>query len=516
MHLNAFIFYTSSPSNGKKMRCFGSTNEFTVGVVFALPQANTDATSSSIKSSYLDPAVEDEALETSKTYSWPSGYSAKTEFNIDERGNLINGRGKEVVTLNQLRKMNHNYLYDKDHILACGRVVKGGLKVVPYNEVFLKVGGGKSISSSTSVSAMKERSYDKGVGLPVAIFVRTAEYGNLVSLLRTRARILSILGKKGRGPSGTVDSTGSHTDTDRKCRGPFIDDNIPLLMITPDGGAKVLTQSMQTQLLHNLASNLNPFQNPMISYKTEIGMTDEKAMQQKMEELIDLEAHEIKNKLTAEERARLAGGFGATDDSVAALLLSVMEQDNLENVEHGKDGKLQDIVNEGLSNAVRAGDYHTSRQLLILYTLVASKGRKVTTGKENDATNDNNNPVGYESDNSDSFTPAQLHTVEPNLSPERCVTPPPSSQEINLVAPTPLHSPKDPKITTIGKPSSKDVSDLERLAPPPPPPLDTDRLRSATNSDGLLAVLGAAEVLKSMENGSAKTRVMEAVAAMEE
>jgi hypothetical protein len=52
--------------------------------------------------------------------------------------------------------------------------------------------------------------------------------------------------------------------------------------------------------------------------------------------------------------------------------------------------------------------------------------------------------------------------------------------------------------------------------PPPPPPLDTDRLRSATNSDGLLAVLGAAEVLKSLQSGDAKSRVLEAAASIDE
>ena len=52
--------------------------------------------------------------------------------------------------------------------------------------------------------------------------------------------------------------------------------------------------------------------------------------------------------------------------------------------------------------------------------------------------------------------------------------------------------------------------------PPPPPPLDTDRLRSATNSDGLLAVLGAAEVLKSMQNNDAKKRATEAAQTIEE
>ena len=52
--------------------------------------------------------------------------------------------------------------------------------------------------------------------------------------------------------------------------------------------------------------------------------------------------------------------------------------------------------------------------------------------------------------------------------------------------------------------------------PPPPPPLDTDRLRSATNSDGLLAVLGAAEVLKSLQSGAAKRRATEAAHSIEE
>jgi hypothetical protein len=51
---------------------------------------------------------------------------------------------------------------------------------------------------------------------------------------------------------------------------------------------------------------------------------------------------------------------------------------------------------------------------------------------------------------------------------------------------------------------------------PPPPPLDTDRLRFATNSDGLLAVLGAAEILRSMCKGVVKRRTEEAVRALEE
>ena len=55
-----------------------------------------------------------------------------------------------------------------------------------------------------------------------------------------------------------------------------------------------------------------------------------------------------------------------------------------------------------------------------------------------------------------------------------------------------------------------------QMARPPPPPLDTDRLRSATNSDGLLAVLGAAQILKAMQDGGAKRRTKESWEAVEE
>jgi hypothetical protein len=45
---------------------------------------------------------------------------------------------------------------------------------------------------------------------------------------------------------------------------------------------------------------------------------------------------------------------------------------------------------------------------------------------------------------------------------------------------------------------------------------DYHRLRSAMNSDGLLAVLGAAQILKAMQDGSAKRRTEESFLAVEE
>lgn len=99
-NFNSFVTSTTLlPELGKKMRCYGSLNDYSTGVVFALPS---------------DPS-EDETVARSQTWAWPSGYSAKTEFNIDGSGNLINGREEALVTLSTLRKQNHDYVYEKDY-----------------------------------------------------------------------------------------------------------------------------------------------------------------------------------------------------------------------------------------------------------------------------------------------------------------------------------------------------------------------------------------------------------------
>ena len=104
---HSFVTSTSLlPSCGVKMRCYGSTKEFTTGVVFALP---------TFLPKNDEKADEDAAAKKTKTWSWPSGYSAKTEFNIDHYGKLINGREEALVPLSSLRKMNHSFVYDEDY-----------------------------------------------------------------------------------------------------------------------------------------------------------------------------------------------------------------------------------------------------------------------------------------------------------------------------------------------------------------------------------------------------------------
>jgi len=179
---NSFVTSTTLlPSGGVKMRAYGTTSSYTTGVVFSMPKFDNEQ-------------EEEEAAKITNTWSWPSGYSAKTEFNIDLNGELINGRAEALVPFSKLRMMNDEYVSKNDYVVG-GRIVKGGLKTVPYNEVFLRVGGRGRTHFNGEFLSDKERSFEKGVGLPVAIFCRTASFGHLFSLLRTRARMLHTFGE---------------------------------------------------------------------------------------------------------------------------------------------------------------------------------------------------------------------------------------------------------------------------------------------------------------------------------
>lgn len=446
---NSFVTSTTLlPSGGIKMRAYGTNSNYTTGVVFPMPTFENDQ-------------LEEEAAKNTNTWSWPSGYSAKTEFNIDRRGELINGRAEALVPFSKLRSMNNDYVSKNEYVVG-GRLVKGGLKTVPYNEVFLRVGGRGRVHLNGEFLTNHERSFEKGVGLPVAIFCRTASFGHLFSLLRTRARLL-------------------HTFGEAQMK------DLPLLMITPDHSIRVLTEGLQHTLLKVAAQHLNPFQNSLIAHKTKIDNTDPDHMQTKLEELIDLD-DKMRETLTKEELVRLAGGFGATDDSVAKILRDAMIQDKMNSHqqagESGQRHQLQDIVNEGLAASVRAADYYTSRQLLILYSLVSSES----------------------------------HTID---TPDNALAGEEKSNEGNSSSDDGSKSSVDSKAMLLrydsrGDPSA--LSDVKNtLRPrPAPPPLDTDRLRSATNSDGLLAVLGAAQILKAMQDGGAKKRTKESWEAVEE
>jgi len=417
-HTNAFLTSTSLlPTKGLKMRCFGARSAYTVGLLFELPTFDSEE-------------QESLACRSTETWAWPAGYSAKTEFNIDGRGNLINGRKEKLMSLEQLRQLNNDYVHKQEYLVG-DRLVRD-FKEIPYNELYLRVGG-----------SSEQSSLERGLGLPKALFIRSTKYGHLISMLRTRSRLLHVLG---------------------------VSRTIPLLVITAEKGVQVLTDNLQKSLFKIAAQKLNPFQNSAISYRTTIRKTEDDAFQQKLEELFEFD-ESIQETLTPEELAHIAGGFGATDESVALMLQKANERD-VQSAKTGSKGhSLQHVVNEGLASALRSGDYHTSRQLLILYSLVSARSSQ--TNSENDSDQENN--------------------------------------AVKRQGPPDNHERVEDKLENKPVPSAN-----ANVSPVIPPPLDTDRLRSATNSDGLLAVLGAAQVLRAMKDGSAKSRVMETIDAVNE
>ncbi len=70
----------------------------------------------------------------------------------------------------------------------------------------------------------------------------------------------------------------------------------------------VLRHTVFTQFWDDICQqDLNPFQNPTLGYRCEIDNTSETHLKQKIEELIDLDNDSLKQVLTPEEMARIAG-----------------------------------------------------------------------------------------------------------------------------------------------------------------------------------------------------------------
>jgi len=88
--------------------------------------------------------------------AWPSGYSAKTEFNMDSFGNLSNGREEQLVTIDKLRAQNERFAEvargKKEGVEGMEYSIMGrtlvGAATVPFNELIVNVGGSNDPSNS--------------------------------------------------------------------------------------------------------------------------------------------------------------------------------------------------------------------------------------------------------------------------------------------------------------------------------------------------------------------------------
>lgn len=78
---------------------------------------------------------------------------------------------------------------------------------------------------------------------------------------------------------------------------------------------------------------------------------------------------DIRTYLTLEECAQIAGGFGATDEFLASIFENAREQE--QQIKSNRN-LLTDVMTTGLDAALRSNDYYTARQMLVVYSIVAS------------------------------------------------------------------------------------------------------------------------------------------------
>jgi hypothetical protein len=232
----------------------------------------------------------------------------------------------------------------------------------------------------------------------------------------------------------------------------------------------------------------------------------------------------IREALSPRQLAVLVGGIGATDESVATIMKQVMifdikanRKEHRNNERHGRHGsssnrgtgtshRLQNFVLEGLTAAVRAGDYYTARQILILYSLVASRADELY---EEVAVDDS---LSEDASNSEIDSSSE-HNSEASS----------RHQRIRRTNPKKMTA---QRVSGLGRGAKSLLEEMQLVKKKdnrdklssrvPAPPLKTDHLRASTNSFGLLTVLGAAQILRAMQDGSCKRRLKESVSAVEE
>uniref|UniRef100_A0A7S1S4D9 Uncharacterized protein n=1 Tax=Alexandrium catenella TaxID=2925 RepID=A0A7S1S4D9_ALECA len=125
---------TLPPPGGRSMKLFGKYSR--VGLIF-----------------------DRRALDLSDAHIWPSGYFAKSDFNIDSSGNLLNGREEALVTLEELILANQTLTYVQSEMGGgdehpAGNMVTGG--IMPFNEILGLLDGTQGLvgvfSRSTKVT----------------------------------------------------------------------------------------------------------------------------------------------------------------------------------------------------------------------------------------------------------------------------------------------------------------------------------------------------------------------------
>lgn len=298
--------------------------------------------------------------------------------------------------------------------------------------------------------------------------------------------------------------------------------------------------SRQHEFWKLAAHKINPFQNPLLAPMLQVDDPNQNYLRQKALEQIsffdgcnDGDAESVSSYLTIEECARLAGGFGATDECLAKILGKAREQDLLQHRENEKqesprssrrhrnrhDSLIKKVMSTALDAALRSNDYYTARQLLIVFSLVSTghyddrfdhnhKGKKRKSAKKK-AASGNCETSGQGSYDAGIEDPESLEFAYRVSEISAISTLAASDQQYE-------RSLLNEQTRPNGVAEQKEEKPNSPQSIPAPPSLDTWRLRNATNSQGILFVLGAIEMLSAARIGSAQNRAKESIAALDE
>ncbi|CAJ1404453.1 unnamed protein product [Effrenium voratum] len=111
---------TLPPKGAVGMRLFGETRTSCAGLVWDRSQ-----------------------VDLSAAYIWPSGYMAKTEFNMNHKGELVNGRSSALVTIERLKECNAKRLTTNADTGELQEVPEGA--PMSFNEINWPCRGAKGI-----------------------------------------------------------------------------------------------------------------------------------------------------------------------------------------------------------------------------------------------------------------------------------------------------------------------------------------------------------------------------------
>ena len=151
------------------------------------------------------------------------------------------------MSLQELRSRNYGFKCGKGKVVLFGKIVEG-MKTLPFNEVYARVGGVDSMIPSAFEDPFKaslKASFKTTLGQPVGLFFRGWEYSELVDFLRFRMCYLL----------NRLSTTASAHFDDSDGSACF---SIPLFHINPFTGLTLITRSHRLSILTDLANAVQP------------------------------------------------------------------------------------------------------------------------------------------------------------------------------------------------------------------------------------------------------------------